>query len=428
MRTSIRMARPLAFFVALIGLLAAIAVISVRAGDEPQPAPAAEAAVDLIAYADTSGRIDIVDPEGLQDITVSEDPGFFTWPVWSPDASSLVFSGSSPGSAGLPVLEMREYDLDTRATTRIYTNEPGMGPILNSMPHYPLWSPDSSILSIMASQSQGLTLLLAQPALGTPHDTVIRNSPLYAGWSSDSSRLLVHAGAEAYVVNVHEGTAAEPIGMGSMAYRAPAWRAGSNQVALVSLDAQGRQELTVLDVVSGDSRVVQPVAATAAFSWSPDGKWLAVGETSSPRSSTYNGVRLGSWDGSRSVVPIRVPIVAFFWSPNSQFIAYVTPPDARGVFEWRVHEIASRTNWPVAEFVPSNEQVTMFLFFDQFAKSHAVWSPQSDAIVFAGVLMTEGVSASYRSQTPTKILVADAMGRSTARIVGSGILAVWSPR
>ena len=428
MRPSIRIAMPLTFLLALVGLLAAIVVISTRAGDEPQPAPAPEAAVDLIAYADPAGRIHVIDPEGLHDTTVSEESGFFTWPVWSPDASSLAFSGISAGSAGPPVLEMHGYDLDTGTTTRIYVNAPGMGPILNSMPHYPLWSPDSSILSIMASQSQGLTLLLAEPGLGTPHDTVIRNSPLYAGWSSDSSRLLVHAGAEAYVVNVHEGTAAEPIGMGSMAYRAPAWRAGSDQVALVSLDAQGQQELTVLDVVSGDSRVVQPVEATAAFSWSPDGKWLAVGETSSPRSVTYNGVRLVSWDGSRSVDPIRVPIVAFFWSPNSQFIAYVTPPDARGVFEWRVHEIASRTNWPIAEFVPSSEQVTMFLFFDQFSKSHAVWSPQSDAIVFAGVLESEGVSASYRSQTPTKILVADAMGRATARIVGSGILAVWSPR
>jgi Tol biopolymer transport system component len=222
---------------------------------------------------------------------------------------------------------MREYDLDTRATTRVYTNEPGMGPILNRMPHYPLWSPDSSILSIMASESLGLTLLLAEPGLGTPHDTVIRNSPLYAGWSSDSSRLLVHAGAEAYVVNVHEGKTAEPIGMGSGAYHAPAWRAGSNQVALVSLDAQGQQELTVLDVVSGDSRVVQPVVATVAFSWSPDGSWLAVGETSSPRSNIYNGVRLVSWDGSRSVDPITGRIVAFFWSPNSQYIAYVTAPD-----------------------------------------------------------------------------------------------------
>ena len=431
MRFNIRMARPLALLLALIGLLAAIAVCGARAGDGPQPSPAAEAAVDLIAYADPAGRIHVVDPEGHQDTNVSEDRGFFTWPVWSPDASSLAFSGIGLDSAGLPVLEMHGYDLETGTTTRIYANAPGMGPILARMPHYALWSPDSSILGIMASESLGLTLLLTEPGLGTPHDTVIRNAPLYAGWSSDSSRLLVHAGAEQYVVNVHEGKPAEPIGIGSTAYRAPAWRAGSNQVAFVSSDAQGQQELTVVDVVSGDSLVVQPVVSTVAFSWSPNGRWLAVGETSTRSPITYTGVRLFPWDGSDgsgSVDAITAPVVAFFWSPNSRYIAYVSPPDAKGVFEWRVHEIESRTDWPIVEFVPSDDQATMFRFFDQFSQSHAVWSPQSDAIVFSGVLKSEGVSASYRSQAPTNVLVADAMARSTVRIVGTGVLAVWSPR
>ena len=428
MKTGIRMSRPLAFSVILMGLLAVIAVIGARAGGGPQPSPGAEAAVDLIAYADPSGRIHIVDPEGLQDTTVSEDSGFFTWPVWSPDASSLVFSGVTLGSPGLPVLEMHEYDLDTGTTTRLYENEPGMGPILGSMPHYPLWSPDSSILGIMASQSQGLTLLLTEPGLGKPPDTVIRDSPLYAGWSSDSSRLLVHAGAEHYVVNVLGAKTAKLIGTGSTAYRAPAWRAGSNDVALVSSDAQGQQELTVLDVVSGDSLVVQPVVATVAFSWSPNGRWLAVGETSSPNSIIYDGVRLFSWAWSRSFDAITVPVVAFYWSPDSRYIAYVIPPDARGVFEWRVHEIESGSSWPVAEFDPSNEQATMFRFFDQFSQSHSVWSPQSDAIVFSGLLQSDGVSASYRTQALAQVLVADAMAREPVRAIGTGVLAVWSPR
>jgi hypothetical protein len=70
----------------------------------------------------------------------------------------------------------------------------------------------------------------------------------------------------------------------------------------------------------------------------------------------------------------------------------------------------------------------MFLFFDQFSKSHSVWSPQSDAVVFSGVLESEGISASYGTQTPTKVLVADASGSSAVRIIGTGVLAVWSPR
>ena len=429
------MAMPLAFVLALIGLLAAIAFIGARAGDGPQYLPAVEPAVDLIAYADSEGRIHLVDPEGSQDTMISEDAGFFTWPVWSPDASSLAFSGIILDPTGQSVLEMHQYNLDTGTTTRVYVNSPGMGPILEGMPHYPLWSPDGSKLGIMASERLGLTLLLTEPGLGAPHDVVIRDAPLYAGWSSDSSRLLVHAGAEQYLVNVQEGTTSEPIGIGSTAYRAPAWRAGSNQVAFVSSGALGRQELTVADVVSGDSLVVQPVAATVAFSWSPDGKWLAIGETFPPSPLTYNRVRLVPWNGLRdgsggsgSVEAITAPVVAFFWSPNSQYIAYVILTDERGVFEWRMHEVDSGTDWPVVEFAPSDEQVTMFGFFDQFSQSHSVWSPRSDAIVFSGVLVSEGVSASSRSQTPTKVLVADALADSAVRDVGTGLLAVWSPR
>lgn len=433
------MAMPLAFLLVLTGLVTAIAFISARAGDGALPSPVVETAVDLIAYADSKGRIHVVDPEGHQDTTVNADSGFFVWPVWSPDASSVAFSGVSLSSAGQPVMVLNNHDLGTGTTTRVYTNEPGMGPILGRMPHYPLWSPDSSILSVMASESLGLTLLLTKPGMDAPHDTVIRDAPLYAGWSSDSGHLLVHAGAEAYVVNVLEGKPAEPMGIGSLAYRAPAWRTGTDQVAVVSSDARGRQELTVVDVVTGETRTVQRVATTVAFSWSPDGKWLAVAETIPPSPITYDGIRLFAWgdrasvrgdgsNGSRSVDAISGTVVAFFWSPDSQYIAYVTMSNTSGVFEWRVYEVEFGTDWPIVEFFPSNEQATMFQFFDQFSQSHSVWSPRSDAIVFAGVLMDEGVSASYRLQTPPKVLVADAMARSAVRVVGTGILAVWSPR
>ncbi len=430
MSTAARVARPLVYSLALAGLLSAIAVLAImsdRAGDEP-PSRRTVPPVDLIAYADSLGRIHLVDPAGLEDRTVSEESGYFTWPAWSPDGSSLAFSGSELDSAELPLLRMRSYDLDTGTTTDVYVNQPGMGPILGRMPHYPIWSPDSSILGIMASERQGLTLLLTEPGLGMPDDVILRNSPLYAGWSSDSSRMLVHAGADHYVVNLGEGVSVAPISTGSIVYRAPSWRAGSDQVALVAADAQGRHELTILDVVSGDSVAVQSVQSTVAFSWSPDGNWLAAGEDLSLNSFTYEGVRLISWDGSMSTDAITAPVAAFYWSPDSRYIAYVTPKDPRGVLEWRVHDIEAKTDWSIAEFVPSREQLTLFLFFDQFSQSHSVWSPASDAIVFAGVPDTEGISAAYRSQTPAQVMVADAMARTTVRVIGSGVLAVWSPR
>ena len=63
---------------------------------------------------------------------------------------------------------------------------------------------------------------------------------------------------------------------------------------------------------------MQPVAETVAFSWSPDGKWLAIGETFPPSPFTYNQVRLVPWNGrgdgsgvSSSVDAITAPVVAW---------------------------------------------------------------------------------------------------------------------
>jgi TolB protein len=102
-------------------------------------------------------------------------------------------------------------------------------------------------------------------------------------------------------------------------------------------------------------------------------------------------------------------VICFFWSPDGKYIAYLTPslerdegdvsslgadvfvssqvqPQKiqRGSFllELRVIDVTTKEDRRLATFTPTFLFLDQFLpFFDQYALSHRVWSPDSTAIV-----------------------------------------------
>ena len=80
------------------------------------------------------------------------------------------------------------------------------------------------------------------------------------------------------------------------------------------------------------------------------------------------------------------------------------------------------------EFLPSRDQLTMFQFFDQFAHSHSLWSPDSKNLVFAGDLADQAFSASTRQASTPQVFVVEAALAPFVERIAEGFLAVWSPR
>ena len=69
----------------------------------------------------------------------------------------------------------------------------------------------------------------------------------------------------------------------------------------------------------------------AAFLWSPAGRSLAVGRSQLRGGLIYDGVTFYSPDGTKQSVEIEGEAIAFFWSPDSSKLAYVTlSPGPRG--------------------------------------------------------------------------------------------------
>ncbi|MCH8206694.1 MAG: PD40 domain-containing protein [Chloroflexi bacterium] len=393
--------------------------------DDTSPIPTS----DLIVYNTFDGQIVITEPDGSMTWTITPDDGFFAWPLWSPDMSRIAFSGSTLRLDGTEALALFVYSVEGNETRVIYANEPGMGPILPEMPHYPYWSPDGTQLAFMASVSLGLTLFVTDIRTDSDATVVLRGAPLYASWSPDSTQLLVHGGADHYLIDVQNGPMSiTNLGARAINYRAPTWSPSDSQMLLVSQDADGSSGLYTSDAITLDFRLLEETPGEAAFLWSPDGELLAVAHSDLPGGLVYGGIRFFSRGGLPQAMRVDEPVMAFFWSPDGSRLAYVTEGEEDGFLRWMVLDARKGERWAIADFIPSGAQATVLRFFDQFANSHSPWSPDSASLVFSGVLYTEGVSASTRRQQPPQIVVADAGPIPAADVIADGFMAFWSPR
>ena len=145
----------------------------------------------------------------------------------------------------------------------------------------------------------------------------------------------------------------------------------------------------------------------------------------------YRGIAIVSVGSSQETVELPLPVLAFFWSPDGTKIAFVTLSERQGALSWALYDVESDERIRLVDFAPSAEQLTMFQFFDQYAYSHSVWSPDSSSIVFSGDLLTDSVTASisnHPGHSAFHIVVVDMEPVAEAHVLGEGIMGFWSPR
>jgi len=89
------------------------------------------------------------------------------------------------------------------------------------------------------------------------------------------------------------------------------------------------------------------------------------------------------------------------------------------------------SRWPLLDFIPSLDQLTVFRFFDQYAYSHPPWSPDSNSLVFSGRVDPEAITAAFGSEGGAQgnhIVVLGAAPDSSPLVIAEGLIAFWSPR
>ncbi len=421
-----------AFVTILVALIAALVVIGGRGGgDDRIPPAASEPAMNRIVYVDSQGQIRTIDPDGLNEVTITPEEGLFAWPSWSPDSTRISFSALVRKPDGQAALEIYVAEGGAAKPQLAYANEPGTTVIAQGVPHYSLWSPDGRRIAFIASTPDALTLFMDDRRTLAGPEEVLRSAPLWMAWSSNSRYLLVHGGIDHFLVDTEDGNAVTVLSVRSDGYRVPAWRPSAEEMTFIMRGSNGAYSLQVDPIDSNEPTLIQQTPPGSAFLWSPDGSFLGVARPAVLGSTVHSRLDLISADGAAQGFDMPGGLLAFFWAPDGSKLAYVRLTDltrTSGVLQWVVLDVISGVRRPLVEFIPSFEQLTMFQFFDQYAYSHSIWSPDSSSIVFAGRLWTRAIMASLGQQLAPQIYVVDVDGVGEAKTIAEGVQGFWSPR
>ncbi|GMQ86335.1 MAG: PD40 domain-containing protein [Acidimicrobiia bacterium] len=211
--------------------------------------------------------------------------------------------------------------------------------------------------------------------------------PFFFGWTADG-RVVAHS-ENAYLDEVHPDRLSIATDPGSFA--APGVR--DNQIVYVrstgpaSFLAVISGEKTVdLATVRGPAHLVVGSDRVAVRSIAVPGtggvEVLAQSVPSVPPDAL---VVVGLDDGSLEIVADD-SIVAFFWDPSGRRLLYLEVGDeGSGELSWHVWEEGEVTDFP--SFAPEPTWFATFVpFFDQYAQSMTLWSPDGSAFAFPGMV------------------------------------------
>ena len=421
-----------------VTLAAALALAACRAEPAPTLAPTAEptpvttqaeaGGEGRIAVVGEDGQVYIVDPQGGARVDLNTAGTIPDAAIaWSHDGSRLAFSLAS-GSRG----ELVTIDANGENRTAVYRD------LAPAAPFYLYWSPDNEHVGFLATDGGRMGLHVAHAGQDDSARLVARGQPNYFSWSPGGERMAVHIGGlRGYVGTYALGDTltlkrrADPA-----IFQAPAWSPVENAY-LFARAGSGRRDDLVLVRDNAES-LLTDYDGGVSFAWSPDGARVAF-STFDQAGEHYDRLILVRLDGSEARTLVDEPHLAFFWSPDGTKIAYLTgrigAPNAIGSsrrspglaaqagqhveLTWSVVDVESGQAATLASFTPTESFLFIVPFFDQYAQSISLWSPDSRYLLLAGAPLArpEGI---YR-------LEVEGRGDTLTRL-GPGEFAVWSWR
>ena len=363
-----------------------------------------------IAYVGTDGNIYTLLPDGsgLQSVT-QDGPAAaerFNMLAWSPDGQLAFVSATEQGSA------LFTAHADGSARTQVYAGEP------DAIPFYLYWSPDGNRLAFLTTARSGRTALwLAESQEADSAKTIERGSPYYFSWSPDSRSLLMHIGGsrtvspEAHVsIFQPDSSATQELADAPGEFQTPAWSPDGKRFLFVRQTEQQGDELVLAE---GDSRrVLASSRSGLIFTASPRDaatrrNRIALAAFDPGNMLVYNSINVMDADSLARRPVAQGDIVSFFWSPDGERLAVLDVdsskqgPQGRALpinwpsrsdaqqnrvqLTWSVINVADGTSVDFPSFRPTDSFLSIIPYFDQYAQSLSLWSPDGRYLTFADV-------------------------------------------
>lgn len=355
-----------------------------------------------IAFINPDGQLATTNPDGSDMRVLTQGEQRLQFPAWSPDSSKIAAIGIDREGSFIRVLP----DEAGTEGTEIYRS-PDRGAI------YLYWSPDGKTVSFLANNPES-ALALHVASETEAERLVVSGAPFYWQWSADGQGMLIHTGftgegSRLGFTTLESDTLAENLAPPGI-FQAPGISPSGKYIAYAEdnpfrgtqiIIQQNPLAQTAIEEVK---REVKHEGAVA-LSWSPSEDKLAFTAPAEDAPAVYGELKLLEAESGLLETLSDKLVVCFFWSPDGNYIAYLTPNLERDegdvsslgdtfhvvdtkvqggsfLLELHVVDISSKEDKRLATFTPTFLFLDQFLpFFDQYALSHRIWSPDSTAVV-----------------------------------------------
>jgi TolB protein len=356
-----------------------------------------------IAFINPDGQLATANPDGSDVRVLTEGEQRLQFPAWSPDSSKIASIGVDREGSFIRVLP----DETGAEATEIYRSA-DQGAI------YLYWSPDSETLSFLANNPESALALHVASETETER-LLVNGAPFYWQWSADGGGMLIHTGftgegSRLGFTSLESDTLAENLAPPGV-FQAPGISPSGNYIAYAEDNPFRGTQLVIQQNPLSQTEVEEVKRevkheGAVALTWSPTQDKLAFTAPAEDAPAVYGELKLLEAESGLLDVLSEKLVVCFFWSPDGKYIAYLTPNLERDegdvsslgntfyvsdtqkvqqgsfLLELHVVDITSKEDKRLATFTPTFLFVSQFLpFFDQYALSHRVWSPDSTAVV-----------------------------------------------
>ena len=397
----------------------------------------------LIAFIGLDGNIATADQTGGRLTLLTDDAGsregvrrWYSSPTWSARGRRLAFVRFDQQTDGSLQAAILTSDSGSR-NPQVVWESASLAPV------YLYWSPDSRWLSVLSQRTaeEGMELGLVDPAGKLSYKPLDTGLPLYWAWDPDNRFMLAHvgggttSGGRLTLLDVRGATGKRNFNVRPARFQSPQVSPDGERMLYVDSES-GSAQLVLRDIEGPGLDVLKTVSGSAFFSFSRDGRRVAIMESSTPQLSADGTLRvLVPGRLERSVELEEPTVIAFFWAPNSRQIAYLVPVSAAELQQLvvepvfaadpeqiyvhlRVMDARSGESWKVATFPITRGSLGALQFFDQYTRSGSIWSPDGNWLVFSAVA---------RGGFPG-IFLGSASGNIEPRFVTRGDLGAWSIR